>query len=58
LHATARTAGELPRRSFGTPQDGGDFVEGHGEHIVQHESEAFGGFEFIENDKQGEATLR
>src|SRR6266545_3825113 len=42
LHPPAGPAGELARRGRGAPYDGRDLVEGHGEHVVQHERQPLG----------------
>jgi len=51
-HAASRAAGELARRRFGTAEDRRDFLERRGEHIVQHEGQAFRGREPVEHDEQ------
>ena len=38
-YPAARAAGELPCCARGAPHDGSDLLEGHGEHVVQHERE-------------------
>src|SRR5262249_41600676 len=42
LHPAAGAAGEEPGRVRGSVRDGGDLVEGHAEHVVQHEREPLG----------------
>ena len=54
-HAAARTAGELAR-GFGRPSDDpGDVIEGHIEHVVQHECNALGRRQRIEQNQEGQA---
>jgi hypothetical protein len=53
VDAAAGAAGELAGRGRGAFDDGGDLVERHGEHVVQHEREPFGGCERAEHDEQG-----
>jgi hypothetical protein len=43
--------GGRKRRPHGRPEDRGHLVEGHGEKVVEHESEAFGGAEGIEHEQ-------
>jgi hypothetical protein len=54
LHSATCPARELPRRRRGTPHNFGDLVEGHGEHIVQHEGEPLGGSQHFEHHEQRE----
>ena len=54
LHPAACAAGELPCRGRGAPHDGRDLVEGHGEHVVQHEREPLGGSQRFEHHEQRE----
>jgi len=42
-HPAPCAAGELPCRDRGTPHDGSDLLEGHREHVVQHERQPLGG---------------
>jgi hypothetical protein len=49
-HPAACTAGELPRVRR-APDDGRDLVEGHPEHVVQHEGQTFDGIEPVEDDE-------
>ena len=53
-HAPARAAGELARGGGRAVDDRGDLVERHAEHVVQHEGEALGGGERVEDDEQRE----
>ena len=53
-HAAPRAAGELPRRLCGTADDRRDLLERHGEHVVQHEGEAFRRRQPVEHDEQRE----
>ena len=53
-HAPARAAGELARGRGRAVDDRGDLVERHAEHVVQHEGEALGGGQRVEDDEQGE----
>ena len=43
LDAATGTARELPRRRRGTADDRCDVVERHGEDVVEHEGDPFGG---------------
>ena len=54
LHPAACAAGELPCRGRRAPHDGSDLIEGHGEHIVQHEREPLGGSQRFEHHEQRE----
>ena len=54
MHPAAGAAGELPRGVGRAPHDGGDLVEGHGEHVVQHEREPLGGSQGLEHHEQRE----
>jgi hypothetical protein len=47
LYAVAGAAGEFLGSSRCASHDGSDLVEGHGEHIVKHDSEPFGGSQRI-----------
>ena len=55
LHPTAGAARELACRRRCAVHDRRDLVEGHGEHVVQHEREALGRLEHLEHDEQREA---
>ena len=55
LDAAARAAGELAGRRRGAVEDPRDLVEGHGEHVVQHEREPLGRAQRLEHDEQREA---
>ena len=55
LHPAAGPARQLPCRGRGAPQDRGDLVEGHREHVVQNERKPFGGSQCVEYDEQGDA---
>ena len=52
LHAMPRAARELARRGRRPADDRRDLVEGHGEHVVQHERETLGGRQRLEHDEQ------
>ena len=52
MHPAAGAAGKLPRGVGRAPDDGSDLVEGHGEHVVQHEGEPLGGSQGLQNDQQ------
>ena len=58
-HGTAdappRAARELPRGGRRAAHDRRDLVEGHGEHVVQHEREPLGRAERLEHDEQRKA---
>ncbi|EPH39369.1 hypothetical protein STRAU_7570 [Streptomyces aurantiacus JA 4570] len=54
-HPAAGAAGELPGRGRGPLDNGRDVLERHGEHVVQHEREAFGGAQGVEDDEEREA---
>jgi hypothetical protein len=54
LYPAAGAAGELPCRGRGAAHDGGDLVEGHGAHVVQHEREPLGGGQRVEDHQQRE----
>jgi hypothetical protein len=54
LHPAACAACELPCCGRGAPYDGSNLVEGHGEQVVQHECEALGGLQCVEDHEQGE----
>ena len=54
LHPAAGAAGELPGCGRRATHDGGDLVEGDGEHVVQHEGEPLGGSQRFEHDEQRE----
>jgi len=51
----AGAAGELLGCVRGSADDGPDLVEGHGEHVVQHERQPLGGTERVEDHEQGRA---
>ena len=53
-HTAPRAAGELSRRLCGTADDRRDLLERHGEHVVQHEGEAFRRRQPVEHDEQRE----
>ena len=55
LHPAPGPAGELAGRVRGAADDRGDLVEGHGEHVVQHEGEPLGRRQRVEHDEQREA---
>jgi hypothetical protein len=55
-HSAARAARELPCRGWGAPHDGSDLVEGHGEHVVQHEREPLGRTQRFEHQEQRETN--
>jgi len=52
LHPAACAARELPRGGRGALHDRCHLVEGHGEHVVQHEREPLGGGQRVEDDEQ------
>ncbi len=52
MHPAAGAAGELPRGVGRAPHDGSDLVEGHGEHVVQHEGEPLGGSQGLQHHQQ------
>ena len=52
LHPAAGAAGELPRRGRGAPHDGSDLLEGHGEHVVQHERDPLAGGQRVQDHEQ------
>ena len=54
-HAPPRAAGELPRCLGRLSDDRRDVVEGHVEEIVQHERDALGRLQRIDQDLQGRA---
>ena len=47
-------ARQLPRRLRGALEDRRDVVEGHGEHVVQHEGQPLGGAQRVEHDEHRE----
>jgi hypothetical protein len=49
MHPAAGSAGQLPCRGRGAAHEGSDLIERHGEHVVQHEREPFGGIEGVED---------
>jgi hypothetical protein len=51
LDATPAPACELPRRVRGPADDGGDLLERHPEHVVEHERESLGRRERFEHDQ-------
>jgi hypothetical protein len=54
LDAATAAARELPRRRRSSAHDRCDLVERHGEDIVQHEGDPFGGREGVEDNEQCE----
>ena len=52
MQPSSSPARQLPRRFGRTIDDGGDFVEGHREHVVQYERDAFRGREQVQHDEQ------
>ena len=54
LDPATGTARELPRRGRRPADDRGDLVERHGEDVVQHEGDPFGGRQRVEDDEHGE----
>ena len=42
----------MPGRGRGAIHDGRDLLEGHGEHVVQHEGEPFGRGQRVEDHEQ------
>ena len=54
LDAAPGPARELPRRRRRPADDRGDLVERHGEHVVQHEGDPFGGRQRVEDDEHRE----
>ena len=56
LQAAAGAAGELPGRNRRAPDNGSDLLKGHGEEVVQHKGQPFGGRECFEHYKQGKAN--
>jgi len=48
-------AGRLPGRGRGAPDDRGDLVERHREHVVEHERDPFGRGKLFEHHEHGEA---
>ena len=54
LDAATGTARELPRRRRGSADDRCDLVERHGEDVVQHEGDPFGGRQGVEDDEHRE----
>lgn len=52
MHTTARAARQLPGGRGGAVHDPGDLVERHGEHVVQHERDAFRRSQHVEDDQQ------
>src|SRR5829696_1684845 len=55
MYPAAGPAGKLPRGVGSAPNDGSDLVEGHGEHVMQHEGEPLGGSQGLQNDQQRQA---
>ena len=53
-NAASSAAGKLAHRLRGTADDGCDFAERNGEHVVQDEREAFRGFQLVEHHEQRE----
>jgi hypothetical protein len=45
----------LPNRGRRAPEDGSDLVEGHGEHVVQHEGDPLGRSQRVEDHQEREA---
>jgi hypothetical protein len=54
LDAASRAAGQLAGGWSVASDDRGDLLERHAEHVVQHERDALGGRERVENDEQRE----
>src|SRR5207302_1422741 len=54
LHAAACAARKLPCCGWGALHDFRNLVEGDAEEIVQHEREALGGIQGVEDDQQRE----
>ena len=54
LDAATGAARELPRRRRRPADDRRDLVERHGEHVVQHEGDPFGGRQRVEDDEHRE----
>ena len=54
LHPAASAARELSRRGWGAFHDRSDLVEGHGEHVMQHEREPLGRTQCFEYHEQRE----
>jgi hypothetical protein len=52
LDAAPGAARKLPRPAGGSPDDGRDLVEGHIEHVVQHEGEPVRRGQGLEDDEQ------
>ncbi len=55
LDAAPRAAGELTRRRGRAIDDGRDVVEGHAEHVVQHEGEALRRLEGLQHHEERES---
>jgi len=53
--AAASPAGQLAGRRGGAVHDRGDLVEGHSEHVVEHEREPFGRGQPVQHHEQGQA---
>jgi hypothetical protein len=54
LNAAPRAARKLPGRSRGPAHDGGDFIEGHVEHVMQHERDPLGQSQGLKHHKERE----
>ena len=54
MHSPAGAAGQLPRGVGRAPHDGSDLIEGHGEHVVQHEGQPLGGSQGLQHHQQRE----
>lgn len=54
-HTPAGTAGKLPGRGRSAADDGGDFVEGQIEHVVEDKCEALGRRQAVEDHEQGQS---
>jgi hypothetical protein len=55
LDAAPGPAGQLTSGGGGARHDRRDLVEGHGEHVVQHEREPFGRGQRVQHHEQGQA---
>jgi hypothetical protein len=49
------TAGQLSCSDRSAPDYRGNLIEGHAEHVMQHERESLGRCQLVEHDQQGEA---
>ena len=55
LHPAPGPAGQLAGGVRGAADHRGDVVEGHGEHVVEHEGQPLGRRQRVEHDEEGEA---